>query len=791
MSLAFRHIRTRILAVFLLLLSGVLGAVLLAVYFASLNNARIRAEESFRISGASFARHVADRSESLVKAVRMLAGDAGLKSALIGGDLPTAESALANHAQRFGAEVSMLVTREGVQLINTLSPGSFGQAFPCRHMLETAELKGGSAGYVHIGDHTYQMVLTPMAAADGEPVAWLALGFLIRDADASALQVIEGVGVNLLSMGEQGANLVASSQTGALRGQIQTWVEGLAGLDDQIRVIRLGGQEYWVHFVRLDSASALDYAVALTLSVDEALSTYKALGTTLVIISLLALLAFLLGANLISRRLTRPILSLVEGVGAVARGDYAARVASTERDELGTLAQGFNQMAGEIQERQAQIEFLAYHDLLTGMPNRTHFVSEVEKARLVPHARGVLIFASLARLKNINFSLGFEVGDVLLQSLAQRVLARHDWISARLGGDKFAFFCPLTGAGDQADADDWEVHVRAALEVPVDLNGQRYDLGVHLGSARFPEDGDTAELLLRRAELAMRRGMTTVGAHVPYQAAFDAGGVRRLALLNDLRGALEDGQLFPCYQPKARIADGRVVACEFLMRWRHPVHGLVFPDDFIPAAEQSTLIQPLTRWVIETAAAQAARWRDQGRQIAVGVNLSARNLVDHEVVDVLAGALARHALPADTLIAEITESALMDDPETAISVVNAIGALGVKLSIDDFGTGYSSLSQLSRLSVDELKIDKAFVFRMLESAPEAAIVLSTIELAHTLGMTVVAEGVETGEHWKRLAEFRCDIAQGYLLAKPLEIAAFDAWLAEREGAAGSPGANAP
>lgn len=780
MSFAFRHIRTRILAVFLLLLCGVLGAVLLAVYFASLNNAKARAEESFRIAGASFARHVADRGESLAKAVRMLAGDAGLKSALIGSDLPTAESALANHAQRFGADVSMLVTRDGVLLVNTLAPDSFGKPFPCPRMLEAAEQKGGSAGYVPIGAHTYQMVLTPMAAADGEPVAWLALGFRISDQVARSLQVIDGVGVNLLSVGEQGANLVASSQTGAMRQQMQAWVEGLAGLDGQLRVTRLGGHEYWVHFVKLESASALGYVVALTLSVDEALSAFKTLGVTLVVVSLLAILAFLLGANVISGRLTQPIQRLVEGVRALARGDYAVRVASAERDELGALAQGFNRMAEEIQDRQAQVEFLAYHDLRSGLPNRTHFVAEVEKARLLPDARGLLIFASLARLKHINFSLGFDVGDALLQSLAQRIQARKDWITARLGGDKFAFFCPLSSAGEGVSADDWEVHVRAALEVPVDLDGQRYDLGVHLGSARFPEDGDTAELLLRRAEIAMRRGMSSVGAHVPYQPAFDAGGVRRLALLNDLRGALEDGQLFPCYQPKARIADGRVVACELLIRWRHPAHGLVFPDDFIPAAEQSTLIQPLTRWVIDTAAAQAARWRDQGRQIAVGVNLSARNLADHEVVEVLAGALARHALAPEALIAEITESALMDDPETAIAVVNAIGALGVKLSIDDFGTGYSSLSQLSRLSVNELKIDKAFVLRMLESAREAAIVQSTIELAHTLGMSVVAEGVETREHWVRLADYGCDVAQGYLLAKPLEVAAFDAWLGARE-----------
>jgi EAL domain-containing protein (putative c-di-GMP-specific phosphodiesterase class I) len=268
---------------------------------------------------------------------------------------------------------------------------------------------------------------------------------------------------------------------------------------------------------------------------------------------------------------------------------------------------------------------------------------------------------------------------------------------------------------------------------------------------------------------------------VAWQPEFDAGGARRLALLNDLRGGIEAGQLLACFQPKARLADGRIIACEMLIRWRHPEQGMVFPDDFIPAAEQSNLIRPLTRWVIDTAAAQAGIWRDAGREIAVGVNLSARNLADHEVVEQIANALARHQLPPSALIAEITESALMDDPETALGVVNAIAALGVKLSIDDFGAGYSSLSQLSRLPVKELKIDKAFVLRMLESEQEAAIVKSTIDLAHTLGLHVVAEGVETEAHWQRLVAYGCDVAQGYYLSKPIEVAAFDAWLAEREG----------
>ena len=781
MTFAFKHIRTRMIVVFLLLLGGVLAAVLYAVYVASLDNAKARVEAGFRMAGGSFEQHVAQRGASLTKGVAMLAADAGLKSALVGGDLPVAEAALASHAQRFGADVAMLVSRDGRTLINTLFPDDFGEPFPCQRMIQVAESRGGSSGYVRIEEHAYQIVLTPVRGPNGEPAAWLALGFVLGDKDAGELRALSGLDVHFLSVGVEGGRLLASSLAGPPRQDAGRWAQGLASVDKPPRIARIGGRDHWVHIVRLESASALDYAVALTLSVDDAVAPYKALGGQLIGITALALLAFLYGAHLISGRLTRPIRRLVEGVSALAGGDYGARVPVAEHDELGILARGFNHMAGEIQERQARIEFLAYHDPLTGLANRNCFVTEVDAALNASGKPGILMVASLARLGAIGYILGYDVGDALLKALAQRIRSRQDWIAARLAGDKFGFFCPLeNGAGP----DEWEVRVRALLEVPVDLGEQRYDLGIHLGSARFPEDGGVAELLLRRAELAMGRGMATVGAHIAYAPEFDAGGARRLALLNDLGGAIEGGQLVACFQPKARIADGQVVACEMLIRWRHPDHGLVLPDDFIPAAEQSTLIQPLTRWVIDTAAAQAASWRAQGREIAVGVNLSARNLADHEVVEHLAGALARHGLSPESLIAEITESALMDDPETAIEVVNAIAALGVKLSIDDFGTGYSSLSQLSRLPVSELKIDQSFVMRMLESAQDSAIVQSTIELAHTLGMSVVAEGVETVEHWGPLGFYHCDMAQGYYLSKPLEADDFDAWLAAREDGRG-------
>jgi EAL domain-containing protein (putative c-di-GMP-specific phosphodiesterase class I)/GGDEF domain-containing protein len=552
------------------------------------------------------------------------------------------------------------------------------------------------------------------------------------------------------------------------------WLTGFRGDDYRMRLVRLGGAEYWAGFVKQESASAVDYVAALTLPAGEALVPYKRLRGDLLLISALALLAFLYGASFLAKRLTLPLQDLAAALRRVGRGHYDTRVTLKNRDELGALADGLNRMAGELSARERQIAYLAYHDALTGLPNRASFVTRVNEGKRRP---GVMLVACLERLREVGVSLGQGVADGLVQAVAQRIQGRDDWQVASLGDERFAFFCPLAGG---LTRDDWEVRVRAVLDVPVEWQGQRYDLGLHLGSALCPEDGTDAETLLRRAEQAMRHGIRAAGTHVAWRPEFESDGVHRLALLNDLRDGIEAGQLLACYQPKARLSDGRVTACELLVRWRRPAHGQVFPDAFIPAVAQSTLIRPLTGWVIDTAAAQAAQWRAAGREMAVSVNLSARNLEDHEVVEQIANALARHDLPPSALAVEITEGALMDDPETAAGVVNAIAALGVKLSIDDFGAGYSSLAQLARLPVHELKIDRAFVARMLDLGQDAAIVKSTIDLAHTLGLVVVAEGVESAEQWQRLVAYGCDEAQGYYLTRPLEAADLEAWLVEQE-----------
>jgi EAL domain-containing protein (putative c-di-GMP-specific phosphodiesterase class I)/GGDEF domain-containing protein len=775
MPAIFRHIRTRMLVSSLLLLSLVLGVVLYAVYRAGLADAEARAEVRLNLAGAAFAQFMAQRATFLQQGVEALAADPAFAQDLQKADLAALESALGSHAGRFRADMAMLVSLDGRFLVNTRFPDVFGQPFPNMRMLRLAEQKGGAAGYVRMHDQAYQVVLAP--ASSPQQVAWVALGFPVSDTTATNLQALTGTGVDIFNVGDEGVRVLASSFAGEMRMSMMNWLSGIKGMDTALQRARIGGQPFWVHFMRLDTA-APDYAAALTLPMETTPAPYVRLRETLLAVCAVALLAFLLGTSLLAKRLTRPILDLVEGVRRVGHGRYATRVTVQTRDELGALAEGFNRMVGEIASREQQITSLAYHDALTGMPNRASFVKSINADLAVGKlGRGVVLVASLARLHNTSLHFGFAVADGLVKAAAQRIQGREDWRVASLGGHSFALFCPLA-SGQERDV--WEGRLRAVLEAPLEWQGQFYDLGIHVGSALCPEDGREAETLLRRAGLAMQHGLPTVGAHVPWQPQFDVGGVQRLALLNDLREGIEAGQLLACYQPKARLGDGRVVACEMLLRWRHAEQGLLLPHDFIPAAEHAMLLRPLTQWVIDTAAAQAASWRAAGREMVVGINLSARNLADQAVVEQIANALARHDLPPEVLSAEITEGALMDDPETALAVVNAIAALGVKLCLDDFGTGYSSLVRLAHMPVSELKIDRSIVQRMLDSSREATVVKSSIDLAHALGMTVSAEGVETPEHWQRLLSYGCDLAQGHYLSRPIEAAAFDAWLAERE-----------
>jgi diguanylate cyclase (GGDEF)-like protein len=444
----------------------------------------------------------------------------------------------------------------------------------------------------------------------------------------------------------------------------------------------------------------------------------------------------------------------------------------------------YRRLEEEIEEREVaeqRVAFLAYHDVLTGLPNkglaRDRLVQAVADAKR--HQRHVaLALLDLDHFKTVNDSLGHAIGDRLLQSVAQilgATLRQSDTVS-RPGGDEFLMILK-----DLPDVDAVAPVINKVIEQlgkPLVVDGRELSISASIGIAMAPSDGEDFDTLLQRADTAMYRakaeGRNTFRF---FDDRMNAESVEKLTIRNGLRKALEEGQLILYYQPQIDLNTGRVFGAEALIRWQHPEWGLVPPGRFIPIAEESGLIVQIGDWVIEEACRQARRWLDMGfPPLTVAVNLSALQFRRGVVEQVVAGALAQAQLPAHQLELELTESVLISDVESVEARLRALKALGVKLAIDDFGTGYSSLSYLKRFSVDKLKIDQSFV-RDLERHPhEVAIVRAIIQMANGLGLSTIAEGVETLQVTQSLRALGCQEAQGYWFAKPMPAQTFEQWL---------------
>ena len=440
----------------------------------------------------------------------------------------------------------------------------------------------------------------------------------------------------------------------------------------------------------------------------------------------------------------------------------------------------------DITERKDQMEALEYqalHDALTDLPNRTLLSDRVSQAIVRAQRDGsqlALVLADLDRFKEINDTLGHQNGDLILQQVSTRLrnaLRESDTI-ARLGGDEFAALLPNV---DLEQATNIVRKLIATLEDPLIIDGQSLHVGSSFGIAMFPGHGDDESILMRHADVAMYIAKRANLGYTIYDPSKDQHSLRNLALVSELRSGIDSGELILYYQPKVSLAAGKVVGAEVLVRWRHPRYGLMFPDSFIPLAEQTGLINPLTQWVINAALEQCQQWKAAGMCLPIAVNLSVRNLLDAQLLDQLAVAL--HNVPHDSrcrICLEITETAMMADPVRALTILNALNEMGIVLSIDDFGTGYSSLAYIKRLPVNELKIDKSFVMGMGVGENDAVIVRSTIDLAHNLGFKVVAEGVEDEATYNMLAKLGCDVAQGYYISRPLPPGDVEAWIRNSE-----------
>jgi diguanylate cyclase (GGDEF)-like protein len=560
-----------------------------------------------------------------------------------------------------------------------------------------------------------------------------------------------------------------------------TQTSALARLDPQRSdAQRTGtGADAHVSLMRPFTSGTDDVFVAMQLAESAATASYRRARNFLFAITGLSLLLAIAGSFWLAKTLTRPVQDLANAARRMREGVYNEPLDVRTADELGELAGSFNAMQQAIAEREHRIVHQAHHDSLTGLPSRELAVSQL-RAALEKHERLAVVSLGLDRINGIVSSLGHRAGDEVVKLAAAALRARlgETEVLGHLSAHEFVVGLP---GRDAREAVEWIEIQCDALRAGVRVSSANISLQVTGGVACFPEHSEDAAELCRRASSARSEAYARHEVAAVYRLGQDDRSLQQMRIVGDFPRALRERELRLWVQPKLDLTTNEIYGAEALVRWEHPELGLLLPDAFIPAVEQAGSIAHLTRWVLREAVARCAGWRNQGVMLGIAVNISVDDLTDEYLPYFLLELVQKHQLAPHSLTLEVTESAIMHNVQKSLAIVNCIHELGFRLAIDDFGTGHSALTQLKRLPVDELKIDKSFVTRS-DDAKDDAILRATIDLAHQLGLNVVAEGVEDDAAIARLAALGCEHAQGYGIGKPLPHDQLLPWLAQRRSA---------
>lgn len=777
-SLSFHARLSWILAAFLLVVIGALYfSVRLVTESAVSRQAAERLESGLRV----FERLIDIRGRQLRDGVQVLAADFGFKEAVASGDTPTLQSAMANQAARISASEAMLLGLDGQVLASSLSTAVPGDAFRYAAELRGARQQGQSM-LVVVLDHQAHLLVEAEVRAP-LPIARVVMGFAMNEALARELKELTGLDVSFLAREQGSSGKLATTLEPATHAElIEAWSHHVHA--NGIEELTLGGERYLNEDVELSHGSGYTVIALVHSSLDDALAAFHQLDSRILLIALAGLIASLLGALLLARSLSEPVNALARAAERVGRGDYHTPIELDRNDELGSLANALNQMQRGIAEREQLIAHNMLHDDVTGLPNRS-LAAELLSSAVEAGRVTAVLHIGIGNLDAVQDSGGSEGVDQALRELTQRLqagLQPGDHL-ARMLTDEFLLIVSDTSADNAFSA---AVAVQQALALPVRVAELEMRIEAHIGVAGYPDDAGSVDELLRRARIAMQDAAQLPDGLQLYQHGRDDAHQRQITLIRDLRRAAQVGGLLLHFQPKVDLEQGRVYQAEALLRWNHPVYGLVSPAEFIPLAERTGSIQLLTAWVIEAVLRQLHVWNGRGLYMEVSLNISAEDLASMTLDQRVAELLQRYVIPGEQLVFEITESAVMREPERALAMLHRLRALGIRLSVDDFGTGYSSLAQLRRMPVQELKIDQSFIRELDETCGDAVIVRSTIDMSHALGLKVVAEGVEHGETRDLLRAWGCDTLQGYFFSRPLPADAFEAWLKQQPHLAARP-----
>jgi EAL domain-containing protein (putative c-di-GMP-specific phosphodiesterase class I)/GGDEF domain-containing protein len=746
----FNRLQTRLTVLYMGLFGIALIVVAIAVVTAVTSSARRVVRDELSASGHVYDQIWAGRSEQLRQGAAVLAQDFGFREAVATNDEATIRSALDNLRARQKVDGAMIVGVDGYVTAAGLNPdeSSIDTLF---RGLESGNI---DAGVMTIGSGPYQVVAAPIRAP--VLIGWVVF---VEQLDQSQMQNLERLSAIPLS-----ATVVTQAPAG--------WrdMAGMASpLSKAIAKQLTAGDARPVTADTPDGSAMLlaktlpsfdktaPAALVLNYPLKRAMKPYQSLFVALAGIGLAGLALLMAGTWFLARGLTRPISALDDAVHRLQQGEHA-EVAVTSTDEIGRLARSFNDMAGDIRDREAKLTHMALHDQETGLPNRLSL-----ERQAAAHAGAYVVMVGVDRFEIVRNAIGYDSMAQLLAALGARLSGLTEGSTiARVGG---ALGFSFTAADDEEALAIAEA-LCVEAEAPVKLNGATVDVSLSAGLARSGKSLSSVDSTVDRAAIALDQARAGRRRCSLFDAASygDPGG--NLSLISELMAAVETGDVWMAYQPKYDLRADVINGVEALMRWRHPRRGFVSPDLFIGMAEETGHIRPLTEWVIRQAIADQKILAGQGQTLMMSVNISGRLLSDEDFADF---ALNEVATSGADLCFEITETAVIDNPELALAIIDRFAAAGIKVSIDDYGSGLSSLAYLKRIKADELKIDKAFVMSLDESSRDALLVKSTIDLAHSLGLKVVAEGVETPTALALLRGMGCDIAQGYLIGKPMAL----------------------
>ena len=767
----FKSLRSKILALFIGLIVAIQMATIVSVIISTDKSVEANAVKELAVGHRVFDKLMENRSQQLFDNAVVLTSDFGFKQAVATQDKNTILSVLTNQGERISANLMLLTDLQGSHIAATVSSEEIMPEGVYKDLLKDAEVDGGLVTTILYNQQPYQVAVVPVEAP--QTIAWAMVGTRIDAQLAEKLKQITNLEVSFVSQVDGKESYMVSTKAGdSILNQ---------GIGELVRFqVRELPKQLVKKSVLSKRGNASVFALLET-PLSKSYARFDQLKLQMIVITLIGLFLSIFVALVLSNTVTKPIRALIGGATRISRGQYNQTIEVPKNDkELKILAKALNTMQQGISDREKQILYQAHYDALTSLPNRVYMRQILEKllpAMIDAGKTTALLDINVNDFKQINDTFGHKVGDGFLQAVAKRLLTHSvskEYV-ARLGADEFLLIYTNV---HEAELPKSVLNLMRSLEEPFEVDDISLQMEFSVGVVVAPLHGSQTDQLLRRCDIAMHVAKDDKLGYIFYESGQDEKHLKQISLINDLKKAIEEDQLVMYFQPKWDIQDDIVKQAEALVRWVHPKMGFIPPDEFIYLAEQSGMMPSLTRWVMTTVARQWAKWHSEGLEMEFAVNLSAHDLSQEQFPDFVAELIDLYHMPPEALVLEITESAVMKDPKQAINTLCRLKELGIILAIDDFGTGYSSLSQLKSMPVDELKIDKSFVLQLARNLDDQTIVRATVELAHNLGMKVVAEGVENQESWHLLESYGCEMLQGFYISKPIPPHEFEIWYRE-------------